>query len=120
MRIAITASGPTWESATDPRFGRARGFVLIDDGDDAQPLWIANDQNLHAAQGAGIQAAETIHRNRVDVLLTGHVGPKAFRALTAAGIAIHLGIQGSVRDALEDWRAGRLPAAKGADVEGHW
>jgi len=52
--------------------------------------------------------------------VTGNVGPKAFTALQAAGIAIYTGATGSVQDALQALKAGKLAKADNANVEGHW
>ncbi len=121
MKIAITSSGEGLNAPVDERFGRAANFVLVEvDGDERKVETVPNTQNRQAAQGAGIQAAETVHRNGAQILLTGHVGPKAFRALDAAKIEIYSGIKGTVGDALDDYLAGRLQQTHGADVEGHW
>jgi predicted Fe-Mo cluster-binding NifX family protein len=40
------------------------------------------------ARGAGIQAAEHVANSGAEVVLTGYVGPKAFKALQAAGIRV--------------------------------
>ena len=53
-------------------------------------------------------------------VLTGHCGPKAFRALTAVGIDIYTGASGTARDALDQLEAGKLERATEADVGGHW
>jgi predicted Fe-Mo cluster-binding NifX family protein len=79
-----------------------------------------NSQNLNAAQGAGIQAAATVSRLGATVLITGHCGPKAFRALMAAGIKIYTGATGTVSEAIAQFKAGKLSLADAADVEGHW
>ena len=50
---------------------------------------IDNQQNLNAAQGAGIQSAETVVRSGAKVLVSGHCGPKAFRVLAAAGVKVY-------------------------------
>jgi predicted Fe-Mo cluster-binding NifX family protein len=81
---------------------------------------IDNAQNLNAVQGAGIQAAETISRHGAECLVTGHCGPKAFRTLGAAGIAVFLNARGTIAEAIEQFKAGTLPAALGPDVDGHW
>ena len=121
MKIAVTASGEGWDAPIDERFGRARCFAIITiEGDQRSLDNIDNTQNLQAAQGAGIQAAEAIHRSGATKLMTGHVGPKAFRALNAGRVEIYSGVRGTVLQAVEDFLAGRLTPTKGADVEGHW
>jgi predicted Fe-Mo cluster-binding NifX family protein len=79
-----------------------------------------NGQSLAAAQGAGIQAAETVSRLGCECLLTGHCGPKAFRALSAAGIRVYNGANGTVGEAIAAFEAGKLALAAEADVDGHW
>jgi predicted Fe-Mo cluster-binding NifX family protein len=56
----------------------------------------------------------------VGALITGHVGPKAFSALQAGHVAIYTGASGTVAEAIEQYKAGKLRAAQSADVEGHW
>ena len=119
MKIAVTSRGAELDSEVDPRFGRARYFVIVDtDSGEAQA--VDNEQNLNAAQGAGPQAAQLVAQHGGEALLTGHVGPNAFRALSAAGIKIYSGAEGTVRDAVEQFKAGKLAQAGGADVQGRW
>lgn len=121
MKIAITATKEGLQMPVDERFGRAQGFAIVDGDDPAGSYtYIPNTQNLQAAQGAGIQAAEHVAKTGATVLLTGHVGPKAYRALAAAKIEIYSGIKGTIAQAVEDFKAGKLTKADGADVEGHW
>lgn len=120
MKIAITASGPTLESPVDPRFGRAACFILYDL---ATRQFEAHDntQNLNAVQGAGIQAAETVARLDAQAVLTGHCGPKAFRALAAAEIAVYSGVEGrTVAEAIALYEDGTLEPLAAADAQGHW
>ena len=81
---------------------------------------MSNAVNLNAAQGAGIQAAKTIIDLGVKTLITGHIGPKAFAALQAGGVAIYPVAGGTVAETLEEFRMGSLKAMTAADVEGHW
>jgi len=119
MKIAVTAQGTALESQVDPRFGRAKYFVVIDtDSDDFEA--VDNAQNLNAAQGAGIQAARNVAELGVEAVLTGHCGPNAFRTLTAAGIKVFTGASGSVKEAVEKFKSGELSEASDADVTGHW
>jgi len=119
MKLAITSEGESLQSAVDPRFGRAKYFIVVDTDTQAVRA-VPNTQNLNAAQGAGIQAGKMIVELGVTSLITGHVGPKAFSALQAGNVEIYTGAAGTVGDALDQFRAGKLRAARNADVEGHW
>lgn len=119
MKIAITSQGETLESPVDPRFGRARWFLFYDTETDRFDV-VDNEQNVNAVQGAGIQAARHVSENGAAVLLTGHCGPNAFRALEAAGIKVVVGVAGTVSAAIERFKRGELAPADRPDVEGHW
>ena len=119
MKIAITSSGTTINDPVDPRFGRAQNFLLVDSETLATTVH-DNATNLNAAQGAGIQAAETVAGLGADTVITGNVGPKAFRALQAAGIKVFLCESSSVSDAIQKLKAGELKEASAANVGGHW
>lgn len=119
MKLAITAQGESIESAVDPRFGRAKCFVVVDLVTDAA-MNVSNSVSLNAAQGAGIQAAKTIIDLGVKALITGHVGPKAFAALQSGGVAVYPVTGGIVAEAVEKFRSGSLKPMAAADVEGHW
>jgi predicted Fe-Mo cluster-binding NifX family protein len=119
MKAAFTAQGPGLDAPVDPRFGRARCFVVVET-DTGEHTVHDNAQNLNAPQGAGIQAARTVAELGVSAVVTGHVGPKAFATLRGAGIDVYAGATGTVGEALEQFRRGELSAADGADVEGHW
>jgi len=119
MKIAITASGQTLDAPVDARFGRASYFVVVDT-DTGNHEAHDNAQNLNAAQGAGIQAAQNVARLGVQAVVTGNCGPKAFRTLSAAGISVAVGASGTVRDAVDAYTSGALTPADAANVEGHW
>jgi predicted Fe-Mo cluster-binding NifX family protein len=110
--IAVTSEGPSLDDRVDPRFGRAAGFVVVDlETMDTQ--YIDNGQSQVLPQGAGIQAAELIARAGVSCLLTGYVGPKAFQALTAAGIKVGQNLEGmTVRQAVQRFNDGQVEMAQ--------
>ncbi len=117
-KIAVSSEGPTLNDLVDPRFGRAGGFVLVDP-QTMEFSYLDNGVSQSRAQGAGIQAAEVVARAGVGVVLTGYVGPKAFTALQAAGIAVVQDQEGiTVRQAVERFRSGRLKAAQGPNRRG--
>jgi predicted Fe-Mo cluster-binding NifX family protein len=119
LKIAFTTSGSDLGAALDSSFGRAPKFLIYDLERETFEV-VDNQQNLNAAQGAGIQSAETVARLGANALVTGHCGPKAFRVLAAAGIKIYNTDASSVAEALEQFRSGELKETGSADVEGHW
>jgi predicted Fe-Mo cluster-binding NifX family protein len=118
MKIAVTASQPTLDAAVDPRFGRCSYFLVVDtDTGDFEAL---ENPNAMLGGGAGIQAAQMIAQKGPAVLLTGNCGPNAFRALSAAGIQVIVGLSGTVRDAIQQFQAGRLQPAQQPSVTNHF
>jgi predicted Fe-Mo cluster-binding NifX family protein len=117
-RIAVTSEGPSLDDQLDPRFGRAAGFVVVD-LETMATRYIDNGQSQIMAQGAGIQAAELVARAGVNCLLTGYVGPKAFQALSAAGIKVGQNLEGlTVRGAVERFKKGEVEIATAANRAG--
>ncbi|VBB08367.1 dinitrogenase iron-molybdenum cofactor biosynthesis [Lucifera butyrica] len=109
MKIAITAHGQDREAQVDSRFGRADYFVLYDQEKDTWDC-LPNTQNLEAAHGAGIQAGQFLLKTGAKVLITGHVGPKAFKVLDAGEVKMYSfgDMNGDVKDALAAFLAGKL------------
>ena len=119
MKIAISAEGKDLNSMLDPRFGRAKGFVLYDLETD-KTEYIDNEQNVQSAQGAGIQAAKTVINAGASAVITGNVGPKAYSTLGSAGIDIYICSGTTVAKSIEDYHAGKLEKSSNANKEGHW
>jgi predicted Fe-Mo cluster-binding NifX family protein len=117
--IAITSEGPTLDDALDPRFGRAAGFVIVDP-QTMEHRYVENGSAQAMAQGAGIQAAETVAATGVKAVLTGFVGPKAFMALSAAGIQVSQNLENvTVREAIDRFKAGTVEWAEAPNRRGH-
>jgi len=119
MKIAITSQGQDLNSQIDPRFGRA-AYILIVDTDLQNFEIINNSENIKAFKGAGIQAAATLSKRGVEVLLTGYCGPNAFKTLQAAGIKVANDVSGTVKDAVNRFNEGNLAYADNANAEAHW
>ncbi len=119
MKLAITATGPDLSSGFDPRFGRAKYLLFVD-----MPLRtfvsFENKAAMDAAQGAGIQAAQNVIDHGAEAVVTGNCGPKAFRALHAAGVPVYLAPEGTVADNLDRFDHGQFLPAEAANVDGHW
>lgn len=110
--IAITVVEDAGIGArVDPRFGRAKGFLLIEAGG-ATARYLPND-GKEAAHGAGTGAAALMAEQGVTAVITGEVGPKAYQGLEAAGIAMYLCPDGlTAGEALERLRQGALEAKR--------
>ena len=118
MKICITATANSLEAQIDPRFGRC-SYLIIVDSETMQFEAIPN-MAAGATGGAGIQAAQTIAKKDVKLLITGNVGPNAFGALSAAGIEIVTGAFGTVREAVEKYKRGEFQKTSSATVDGHF
>ena len=111
MKLAVSATGGSLDAQVDPRFGRCAYFVIVDSESfefESIPNTAAN-----AMSGAGIQAAQAVADKGVQAVMTGHVGPNAFQALSSAGIDIITGVAGSVREAVEAFKSGKSQKVTG-------
>jgi len=115
MTICITSSGQELDAPVNPSFGRAPYFLFVD----PETLAIEAIKNTPGAHGAGVQAAQTVASKGANVVITGNVGPNAHQGLSAAKIKIYVGAKGTAKEALEDYRAGRLTRADAPTAGGH-
>jgi predicted Fe-Mo cluster-binding NifX family protein len=119
MKVAISSTGPSLADRVDPRFGRAACFIVYDTENDEFEA-IGNEQNVMAAQGAGVQAAQTVAGQKVALVVSGNIGPKAFAVLSAADVKVATWAKGTVAEAVELVKQGRLTAVDQPTKEGHW
>ena len=119
MKILITSTEKNLESLTDPRFGRAKYFILMDSNTGNWEVH-ENTQNLNAVQGAGIQAAQNAASLNAEAVITGHIGPNAYTTLKTAGIKVYLAERESVKNNFENFQNGLLKESIAPDVIGHW
>ncbi len=119
MKVAVTSQGEELSSEIDPRFGRAKWLIVVDT-ETGKSEAHDNTVNLNAAQGAGIQTGQNIANLGVEAVITGNVGPNAFKTLNAANVKIFLTEKQTVQDAIDSFKAGKLKEVDKANVEGHW
>ena len=119
MKVILTSTGDSLESEIDPRLGRCKFFILFDTDDDSFSV-IDNKQNMELPSGAGVQAAHNIISSKADAVITPNCGPKAFRALSAAGIKIYSCEVRKVGDIIKDFKADKLEQVENPNVSGHW
>lgn len=119
MKICLTSQGPELSSQVDPRFGRARYFIIYDEESEEHEV-VDNEQNVNAAGGAGIQSATAVAEKGCQWVVSGHMGPKALSVLKEAGIRIATGASGTVSEALQQFQNGDLEEIDDADVSPRW
>ena len=118
MKIAVTAKSHTLESEIDPKFGRCSFFLIIDI--DSMSFESISNKSSMASGGAGIQAAQTVAKTGVEAVVTGNIGPNAIQTLSAAGIKVFTGINGTVKEAIEKYKKGELLETTNPSVNSHY
>jgi predicted Fe-Mo cluster-binding NifX family protein len=115
-RVAVTCVSDAPDAVIDPRFGRCQYFMIL--GPDGGIEVVPNTAK-DLGNGAGIQAAQEMIDRKVEAVITGDVGPNAYRVLSAAGIDVYVGCGGAAKDAIERYRRGDLAQATAATSPGH-
>lgn len=88
-------------------FGRAPTFTIVDvDSDDVQ---VVPNRSEHMG-GVGLPP-EHLADAGVEMMLCSGLGPKAVKMFEAFGIEVFVGAEGTVQDAVEMWKNGRLAMA---------
>jgi len=106
MKVAVSADAPSLDAQIEPRFGRAPYFVFIDTN--TMETEIVENPFTTQMSGVGIQTAQLVVEKGVQAVITGNLGPKAFQGLSAAGIQIITKSGGTVREAVEEVKQGKL------------
>ena len=117
MKIAVTSKSNNLESEIDPRFGRCSYFIIVDI--DTMGFESISNESSMASGGAGIQAAQTVAKAGVEVVVTGNMGPNAFQTFSAAGIKVFTEADGTVKESIEKYKKGELKETESANVGSH-
>ena len=118
MKICVSANAGSLDAKIEARFGRCPFFVIVNS--ETMDYEAVSNTAVNAMGGAGIHAAQTIVDKDIAVVLTGNIGPNAYRVLSAAGIRMVTGVSGTVRHAVEQYQEGILSETTGPTVRGHF
>jgi len=117
MKIAISSKGNNLDSELDPRFGRCKYFLFVDT--ENMDFEAVSNESIMATGGAGIKAAETVANKGVNSVITGNIGPNAFRTLNAAEIKVFTGASGSIKEVIEKYKNNKLDEALNPTAASH-
>ena len=109
MKIAVSSTGPGLDAQISPVFGRCPWFVIVEVKD--KEIKSSKDlQNTAAVRpgGAGITAAQIVANEKVDVVITSNIGPRAFDVMRQLGIKIFIAGPGTVREVVQRYLKGEL------------
>ena len=118
MKVAISSTGQELTSQVDPRFGRSPYFILINP--ETKQFQTIENPNVNAMGGAGIQTAQLVANNGIEVVLTGSCGPNAYQILQAAGVKVITGVVGTVVEAVEKFNSGQYQPTSEPNVASHY
>jgi len=117
MKVVVSSQGENLDAPASPVFGRCPTYVFVDT--ETIEFEAVPNPAMSQGGGAGIQAAQFVVNMGVEAVLTGNLGPNAFDVLQAAGVPSYLVIEGTVRQAVEAYKAGQLEPMAGANVAAH-
>ena len=118
MKVAVSSSGTSLDSNVDPRFGRCPYYIFYDTNTDS--FEHVDNEGRQAMGGAGIQAAQFLANKKIEAVISGNIGPNAYRVLSAASIKIYSGVTGKVKDAVEKFKKDELKETIAPDVQAHF
>ncbi len=114
MKVVVSSTGDNLDAQIDPRFGRCSFFIIVDTDDMSFESF--NNENIALNGGAGIQSASFVVSKEVKAILTGNCGPKAMQVFSQSKIDVYTGFSGTVKHAIEQFKAGKLNPATEASV----
>ncbi len=99
MKIAFATVNNNIDSMLSEIFGRTNYFILYDSN--TKTLNIHPNCNKNVIGAAGIQAAQFLISQDVDIVVTGYIGDNAIRFLSLAKIKIESNVTGTVSELLK-------------------
>jgi len=113
-KIAVAADGKSLNSNVSSMFGRAKYFLIVDPNTGEYKTIRNPSSNL--GDGSGIQAAQLIAKEVEEGVITGNIGPNAYKILDGMGLKVYTGYTGPAGKAAEQFKSNRLTAAQSYSV----
>ncbi|VBB44533.1 conserved membrane hypothetical protein [uncultured Desulfatiglans sp.] len=114
MKVVIPAEGPGLDSRVSDRLGLSPYLLVVDP--DSGCVEVVRSMR-DAGSGAGLQVVARIIEMKSDVLLVRWCSPVARRYLSAHGVEVHEGVEGTAAEALKQYQDGRAEGLDGQSLE---
>ncbi len=108
--------GRTLKDEVSSSLAGAAYFIIVE----GSPDKISVIENLGKGHGseAGEMAARSLLEERVNILVTGNIGPTTARILKEGRMVVHAGCSGRIDDAIQRCLSGKLVETEGASYSG--
>ena len=110
MKVAVSAKGKSLHSHVDDRFGRCSFFVVVNP--ESMEFDAIENPGLKERDAAGVQASRILMGKGVDTVVVKNIGHNALVTLDGAGIKVYVGAAGTVLNAIEGLKKGKLTPAE--------
>lgn len=108
MKVAIGSAGYNLDFPVSGIFGRSSAFIIIDlENGEIKDVFIIKNP-VKNKSGSGNICAQILVENKVEILISGKLGPTAFHALKKAGIEVYKRTNGSGNANLKLFARGKL------------
>jgi len=97
MKAAVLSEGDSLSSYVSDDFGHAP-YILIVDTDSLDFKAVKNE--FVNAEGAGMKVADAIAEMKVDIAITGGIGPHGYNRLAGAGITVSFDEDGTAGECI--------------------
>jgi predicted Fe-Mo cluster-binding NifX family protein len=108
MKIAITTQGIGLNSEISPVFGRSPYIIFLELENNEIMMETAIENPARLEKGAGNLLADFLSNNRVEVVISGEMGPVAFYILKNESIRVYKGAAFNAAKNLELLTSGKL------------
>ncbi len=114
-RVAVTSKGKTVES--EVASVNSSPYLLLFEGVPENPK-VVDNKAFGKGPEAGVAAAKLLKNLKVNIVITGTLGSKGFKAISDSGIIVHAGCRGTISEVIGRCMKGELEKCKGAKYAG--
>lgn len=115
MKIAIMSTHNHLDSPVETDFGKSYYLLIVDT--DTMDFEAFHSSDIDVVSGVGVRTAQLIANKGAEAFITYYCGPFSFETLSMVGVKVITGVKGTVREAIEHFKQGKLKYAKGPNID---